>query len=279
MKPASVGPKTKGKLRIPVTAAVSTHPSAICSQQSVTVPPEAGAKLAQSLLYGSEEWRAAHASLRSTNEGMNGFLKDGACEALEDPQRRRIRGVVAQSVFLALPLCAANLRKIESFLAQRAAEAAGMARRRPRRRRTRALEEWSRRRCRRRYRPARVLIQTRPTPPEIGDRTTGTVTRIVPSRLPGARHRIDVHAGSHKSRRDTDSEGGYVHLTAVSWSAPPLGQGFVDATCPILSVPRSGLRQNPVGQGIRQRPGDHFPRCWFRIPTSFVIGIRFDWAP
>ena len=142
LKPASIGPKTQGRVRIPVTAAVKAHPPTICSQQSVTVPPEAGAKLAQPLLYGSEEWRAAYATRRSTNEGMNGFLKDGARGALGDPQRRRIRGVAAQSVFVALLLCAANLRKIESFLAQRAAEAAGTARRRPRRRRTRALDEW-----------------------------------------------------------------------------------------------------------------------------------------
>jgi hypothetical protein len=140
--PASVGPKTQGKLRIPVTAAVTSHPPTICSQQSVTVPPEAGAKFAQPLLYGSEEWQAAYSTLRSTNEGMNGFVKDGAREALGDPQRRRIRGVAAQSVFVALLLCAANLRKIDQFLVQAAAEAAGTFRRRPRRRRTRALDKW-----------------------------------------------------------------------------------------------------------------------------------------
>jgi len=142
LKPASVGPKTQGKLRIPVTAAVTSHPPTICSQQSVTVPPEAGAKFAQPLLYGSEEWQAAYSTLRSTNEGMNGFVKDGAREALGDPQRRRIRGVAAQSVFVALLLCAANLRKIDQFLVQAAAEAAGTFRRRLRRRRTRALDEW-----------------------------------------------------------------------------------------------------------------------------------------
>jgi hypothetical protein len=142
LKPTSVRPSTQGRVRIRVTAAASAHPPIICSQQSVTVPPEAGAKFAQPLLYGSDEWQAAYATLRSTNEGMNGFLKDGAREALGDPQRRRIRGVAAQSVFVALLLCAANLRKIDSFLFQAAAEAAGMARRRPRRRRTRALDEW-----------------------------------------------------------------------------------------------------------------------------------------
>src|SRR5664280_692425 len=89
------------RLRIPVTAAVTDHPPPICTQQSVTVPPEAGAKFAQPLLYGSDEWQAAYATLRSTNEGMNGFLKDGATEALGDPQRRRIRGVAAQRA----PVC------------------------------------------------------------------------------------------------------------------------------------------------------------------------------
>jgi hypothetical protein len=142
LKPTSVRPSTQGRLRIPVTAAVTDHPPPICTQQSVTVPPEAGAKFAQPLLYGSDEWQATYATLRSTNEGMNGYLKDGAREALGDPQRRRIRGVAAQSVFVALQLCAANLRKIDSFLVRVAAEAAGMARRRPRRRRTRALDEW-----------------------------------------------------------------------------------------------------------------------------------------
>jgi hypothetical protein len=138
----SVRPSTQGRLRIPVTAAVTDHPPPICTQQSVTVPPEAGAKFAQPLLYGSDEWQAAYATLRSTNEGMNGFLKDGAREALGDPQRRRIRGVAAQSVFVALLLCAANLRKIDRFLIQAAAEAAGTVRRRTRRRRTRAIDEW-----------------------------------------------------------------------------------------------------------------------------------------
>ena len=92
--------------------------------------------------FGSDEWHAAYATLRSTNEGMNGFVKDGAREALGDSQHRRIRGVAAQSVFVGLLLCAANLGKIERFLARRAAETAGMARRRPRRRRKRSLDEW-----------------------------------------------------------------------------------------------------------------------------------------
>ncbi len=69
-------------------------------------------------------------------------MKDGAREALDDPERRRIHGVAAQSVFVALLLTAANLRKIGAHLKQAAAGAAGVARRLPRRRRTRAIAEW-----------------------------------------------------------------------------------------------------------------------------------------
>jgi hypothetical protein len=62
-----------------------------------------GAKFDQDPLCGSSEWHAAYATLRNSIEGMNGFFKDGAYEAHGDPQRRRIRGVAAQSVFVGLP--------------------------------------------------------------------------------------------------------------------------------------------------------------------------------
>ena len=48
-KPASEGGDGKARLRIPVTDALALHPPKICSQQSVTLPPEAGAKFAQEL--------------------------------------------------------------------------------------------------------------------------------------------------------------------------------------------------------------------------------------
>jgi hypothetical protein len=73
---------------------------------------------------------------------MNGYVKDGAREALDNPMRRRDRGVAAQSLFVALLLAAANIRKIETFLREQAAVEAGTLRRLPRRRRTRALGAW-----------------------------------------------------------------------------------------------------------------------------------------
>jgi hypothetical protein len=44
-------------------------------------------------------------------EEMNGFIKDGAHEAVDDPERRRIRGLAAQCILLAFQLFGANLRK------------------------------------------------------------------------------------------------------------------------------------------------------------------------
>ena len=73
---------------------------------------------------------------------MNGFIKDGAREAVDDPERRRIRGVPPQSVFVAFLLCAANLRKIETHLAEEEAEASGSMRRLPPRRTTEAIGEF-----------------------------------------------------------------------------------------------------------------------------------------
>ena len=93
-------------------------------------------------MYESEEWHAAYGTLRNSVEGMNAFIKDGAREAVDDPERRRIRGVAPQSVFMAFLLCAANLRKIESFMAEEEAQASGSVRRLPSRRTTKSIGEF-----------------------------------------------------------------------------------------------------------------------------------------
>jgi hypothetical protein len=46
---------------------------------------------------------------------MNGYIKDPAHEALDDPGRRRIHGRAALSVLVALLVVAANVRKIRAF--------------------------------------------------------------------------------------------------------------------------------------------------------------------
>jgi hypothetical protein len=111
------------------------EPPRICRQTAITIAPDIGARYRQDLPYGSPAWHKTYATLRNTIEGLNGLVKDPAHEALAQPARRRVRGIAAQSVFTALLLMAANIRKIRAW---RALTAPGRARitQRARRRRT-----------------------------------------------------------------------------------------------------------------------------------------------
>jgi hypothetical protein len=144
LKPRSESRGTRGKTRILVTDELLAMPPSFCTQQTITIPPTAGAKYVQELQYGSLKWRAMYAMLRNTNEGLHGIAKDGAHSPLDDPTRRRIRGLAAQSIFAALALMATNLQQIESFLARAEQDHDG-ALRTPRRRRRRAtppITDW-----------------------------------------------------------------------------------------------------------------------------------------
>lgn len=141
LKPSSEGKADHAKIRIPVTDALRLRPSKICAQSSITLPPESGAKYSQVLAHETEEWHATFATLRNSIEGMNGFIKDGGKESVDDPERRRIRGVAAQSVLVACQLSGANLRKIEQFLVSLEGKVRKF-RKRTRRRRTSPLSDW-----------------------------------------------------------------------------------------------------------------------------------------
>ena len=93
------------------------EPPRICRQTAITIAPDAGARYRQDLPYGSPAWHKAYATLRNTIEGLNGLIKDPAHEALAQPARRRVRGIAAQSLFTALLLMAANIRKIRAWRA------------------------------------------------------------------------------------------------------------------------------------------------------------------
>jgi hypothetical protein len=143
-KPPSIELTTSARPRISLTPELRDNPARICVQDSVTFPPEAGAKLLQLLHYGSPEWAATYHTLRNTIEGFNGIAKDGAYAALGDATRRRIRGVAAQTVFVALLAFAANVNTIMSFLQHAVTDAAGVARRpRKRRRTSRPISDWT----------------------------------------------------------------------------------------------------------------------------------------
>jgi hypothetical protein len=111
------------------------EPPRLCRQTAITIAPDVGARYRQELPYGTPTWHARYATLRNTIEGLNGYAKDPAHQALAQPARRRVRGIAAQSLFTALLLTAASIRKIRAW---RALTATGKARitRRARRRRT-----------------------------------------------------------------------------------------------------------------------------------------------
>ena len=79
-------------------------------------------------------WHQCYATLRNTIEGLNGYAKDPAHQALAQPGRRRVRGIAACSLFTALLLMAANIRKIRAWRALTASDQAGITRRARRRR-------------------------------------------------------------------------------------------------------------------------------------------------
>jgi hypothetical protein len=93
------------------------EPAKICTQSAITIAPDIGARYRQDLPYASPAWHARYATLRNTIEGLNGLVKDPAHEALAQPARRRVRGIAAQSIFTALLLIAANIRKIRAWRA------------------------------------------------------------------------------------------------------------------------------------------------------------------
>jgi hypothetical protein len=108
-------------------------PPRVCRQTAITIAPDTGARYRQDLPYGTPAWHTRYATLRNTIEGLNGYAKDPAHEALAQPARRRVRGIAACSLFTALLLMAANIRKIRACRAQ-AAEHHASARRARRRR-------------------------------------------------------------------------------------------------------------------------------------------------
>ncbi|MBT2478755.1 hypothetical protein [Streptomyces sp. ISL-94] len=118
-------------------------PPKVCEKHSLTVPPEAGAKLWQPLQYGTAEWQRVYFRLRNSTEGMNGFAKDPLRERIEPGGTRRIRGIAAQTILLAFQLAHANKRKLQSW-ADAVALNGDRPRRRPtRRRQTKALGTWT----------------------------------------------------------------------------------------------------------------------------------------
>ena len=110
------------------------EPPRICTQTAITIAPDIGARYRQDLPYASPAWHKTYATLRNTIEGLNGYAKDPAHQALAQPARRRVRGIAAQSLFTALLLMAANIRKIRAWRALTTRDKARITQRARRRR-------------------------------------------------------------------------------------------------------------------------------------------------
>ena len=130
LRPSSLSPRD-GR---PKVLQPPPEPPKLCTQTAITIAPDVGARYRQDLRYGSPAWHARYATLRNTIEGLNGYAKDPAHQALAQPARRRVRGIAAQSLFTALLLMAANIRKIRAWRAMNAAGKARVTRRARRRR-------------------------------------------------------------------------------------------------------------------------------------------------
>jgi len=115
LKLASNKRKHQSNRRVDLTHLLAQNPPKVCRQQSITITPEARGRFEQPLRHGTEEWRIAYQTLRSTNEGGNGIAKDAARQNLEDPRRRRIRGQAANALITAFQHCAENIRLILSY--------------------------------------------------------------------------------------------------------------------------------------------------------------------
>jgi hypothetical protein len=130
LRPASLTPRD-GR---PKVLQPPAEPPRLCRQTAITIAPDIGARYRQDLPYGSPAWHKSYATLRNTIEGLNGYAKDTAHQALAQPGRRRVRGIAAQSVFTALLLIAANIRKIRAWQALTARDKTRITRRARRRR-------------------------------------------------------------------------------------------------------------------------------------------------
>jgi hypothetical protein len=111
LRQSSLSPRD-GRAKVPEPPA---DPPRVCRQTAITIAPDVGARHRQDLPFASPAWQDSYATMRNTIEGLNGFIKDPAREALAQPARRRIRGITACALFTALLLMAANLRKIRAW--------------------------------------------------------------------------------------------------------------------------------------------------------------------
>ena len=112
---ASTGPNDD-RIRVYLPLAMAgENPPPICTQQTVNFDAHVLRKHRQVLAHKGPDWNKVYGSLRNTIEGFNALAKDGSKQPIEPADRRRIRGLAATSLLVAMLLAARNLRKIATF--------------------------------------------------------------------------------------------------------------------------------------------------------------------
>src|SRR5260370_695841 len=84
LRPASLTPRD-GR---PKVLQPPAEPPRLCRQTAVTIAPDVGARYRQDLPYGTPAWHARYATLCNTIEGLNGYSKHTAHQALAQPAPR-----------------------------------------------------------------------------------------------------------------------------------------------------------------------------------------------
>ena len=108
-------PKEAAALRAAAQAPNACDPK-VCCGSSISIRRETLARYRQPLVFGGPNHAAVYRAARNAQEGLHGFAKDDAHEAIGNPGLRRRRGLAAQSLYAAIGLAAAAIRKIVSFL-------------------------------------------------------------------------------------------------------------------------------------------------------------------
>lgn len=93
-------------------------PDICCKSSVVFKETDKTIKFSQAYRYGSRKWAEIYDYDRNTSEGIHGFMKDAAHEALDAPKRRRAFGLGAQQVLVTMLVVSANMRKIASWTAE-----------------------------------------------------------------------------------------------------------------------------------------------------------------
>ena len=83
--PAAPGLAVPPRRARPRSSSRRHEPPRLCRQTAITIAPDSGARYRQDLPYGSPAWHARYATLRNTIEGLNGYAKDPAHQALPSP--------------------------------------------------------------------------------------------------------------------------------------------------------------------------------------------------